>query len=172
MANAKTNEAKLLALSQTIFELCDRLGHNDLSEKLAQAFGEIDIKASGALDGRATSWTDDRRKAVGERVAKAWEAKRQARGTEHKLYRYQFSDVKPELLDGLDAIAKRSSLTVRTIQNKLSTNSDGFIIREGRFQIFYARDDEALDRLRHAQFHLTHNSEDIVELPSKKNKSF
>lgn len=157
------------AVLRFCFDLAERLGHKDLADALAAEVGQIEARPPG-IDGRATSWTDERRQQVGERIAAAWAAKREAKGLSDTFYQYKYCDEKPIAIQGKTALAEASGLSPRTIANKLSQAPDGFIIRLGTQRIVFARDDEAKERLLTAAYRLSGNPDDLIELPSKKSR--
>jgi len=157
------------AVLRYCLDLADHLGLQDLGDALAAEVGQIEARPPG-LDGRATSWTDARRQQVGARISAAWAAKREAKGLSDTFYQYKFSDEKPVVIKGKEALATAAGLSPRTVANKLSQAPDGFVIRVGGQRIVFARDDEAKERLLTAAYRLSGNPDDLIELPSKKSR--
>lgn len=170
-ASIRKTDAINKAVLRFCFDLAARTGHQDLADALAAEVGQIEARPPG-LDGRATSWTDDRRQQVGERISAAWAAKREAKGLSDTFYQYKFNDEKPVVIKGKAALAEAAGLSPRTVANKLSQAPDGFIIRLGAYKIVFARDDDAKDRLLQAAWRLSGSPDDLIELPSKKSRRF
>lgn len=132
---------------------------------LIEKFGQISARPT-SIDGRATAWDDERRKKFGERISQAWAAKREAKGMSDSFKRWQFHDAPPIVIGDTNALAKELGLSVKTVANKLHGSPDGLIIYgKNRAPNVYARDEDALYRL-------LHSAEELIQLPSKKNKSF
>lgn len=170
-ASIRKTDAVNRAILRFCLDLGEHLGRKDLADALAAEVGQIEARPLG-IDGRTTSWTDERRQQVGERISAAWAAKREAKGLGDTFYQYKFSDEKPLAVHGKVGLAEASGLSPRTIANKLSQAPDGFIVRQGAYKVVFARDDDAKDRLLQAAYLLSGNPDDLVELPSKKSRRF
>jgi hypothetical protein len=179
---SKTTDAKVTTLNYLFQRLAIASGHPDLAAECAQFMVELEaIDLIEGKDGRATSWTEARKKKQGEKIKAAFAAKREAKGYLDVFLKVQYADVKPIELAGLDALAADTEYAIKTLQNKLSENPDGFSVYDvkSKTRIFYSRasDPDAIDRLLY-QEHLrltdgkSTEGENTYVLPAKKNKRF
>lgn len=168
MSRVKKNEEMLKAMLAAVLDLCEATKQPKIAEDLLATLGQLEISAQ--VDGRAQAWDDERRQAFGAKIREAWAAKREAKGLADVFYKYEFCDAKPILLESREALSEVSGLAPKTITNKLSATSDGFIVKQGRTRIVFARDDEAKERLLTAAYRLSGNPDDLIELPSKKSR--
>ena len=170
MSRVKKNEEMLKAMLAAVLDLCEATKQPKIAEDLLATLGQLEVSVQ--VDGRARAWDDERRQAFGTKIREAWAAKRQVNGNPDVFLQYEFCDAKPVVIEGREALAKASGLAPKTITNKLSATPDGFIVKQGRQRIIFARDDDAKDRLLQAAYLLSGNPDDLIELPSKKSRRF
>jgi hypothetical protein len=170
MSRVKKNEEMLKALLAAVLDLCEATKQPKIAEDLLATLGQLEVASQ--VDGRAQAWDEERRQAFGAKIREAWASKRQTKGLADVFYQYEFCDAKPVVIEGREALAEASGLAPKTITNKLSATPDGFIVKQGRTLIIFARDEEAKDRLLQAAYLLSGNPDDLIELPSKKSRRF
>jgi hypothetical protein len=175
-------DPRLGTLVFIVQQMAHEIKKPELALQCSELMADIELRTmSGDKDGRSTAWNDKRKAEVGAKIRAAHEARREVMNLAHRFLKYQYADVKPIEIQGLDELAKETDLNIKTVQNKLSENPDGFSVndRATKTKIFYARasDQEAIDRLlyqEHQKLSSGYSSEGsgTYVLPSKKNKRF
>lgn len=175
-------DPRISVLAHALQRSLIRSGHLDIAEDCSKLLADLEVRQkSEGVDGRSLSWSPERKAKLGAKIQEAFEKRRKERGLENNFYAYQYADVQPKLIVGLDAMVKDSGLVIGTIRSKLSQNKDGFSVSDKvtKTRIFYARasDQDAIDRLLRQEYirvsdgHVGEGSGTYV-LPSKKNKRF
>lgn len=179
---SKTHDLRITNLVYLFQQHAIATGHQELASECAQMMLEIEtINAIKSKDGRATSWTEDRKRKQAIKIKAAFAARREAKGHLDTFFKYQYSDVKPIEIKGMEALALDTDYALKTLQNKLSENPDGFSVYDtkSKLRVFYSRaaDPDAIDRLLY-QEHLrltdgkSTEGEQTYVLPTKIRKRF
>lgn len=162
---------KLLAaqLQVVVTALCASMrkaGDAESAEMLLQNLAD----AAKFSDGRKTSWSPERRAAFGAKVSEAWAAKRGDAPTDFSkaiYYAFRYRDAEGEKVGSYAELAAHSGLAVKSIQNKLSANRAGFVVR-GAKPVVYALSRDDCINLCSAEAEEAGNQDLVITLPSKK----
>lgn len=96
----------------------------------------------------------------------------------YTISKYQYVDERPTVIYGAKAIAVSSGYSEAWVYRTLeSLETDGFVNTERdargvKRKVIYARNDDAMERLRHKEANETGDINLVIHLPSKHSKAF
>ena len=162
----RKQDAMIRRLIQAVTDLAEKTKNPEIAQSLRDDIALIDCRPV-SIDGRATSWSPERREEFGKKVSETWARKREEKehGTIYYLWRYR--DQEPEKIGTLTDLVAHTRMSIKTVKAKLIDSPDGLVFNAKTGPLIYALDADAMDRLRHAPAQFSGNTEDIIHLPSK-----